>query len=118
MEGSSVAPFQEFYRKLKGTLPSGPLWDAYRAAIGIDSAMLRTVAMPPNSPKPAIEALRKALAQVNNDPEYAEEAIRIMKFVPFYVSEGDVNARARKQMSITPEVRAFVVSYMKEAGHK
>lgn len=118
MEGSSIPPFQEFYRKVKGKLPTGPLWDAYRAAIAIDSAMLRTVAMPPGSPKPALDALRAALAQVNTDPEYAEEAMRVMKFVPFYVTGNDVSERARKQMSISPEVRAFVVNYMKAAGHK
>ena len=41
-----------------------------------------------------------------------------MQFVPFYVTGADINARVRKQMSVTPEVRAFVVDYMKEAGHK
>ena len=50
MEGSAVLPFHEFYRKVKGTLPSGELWDVYRTNLAVDSAMLRLIAMPPGSP--------------------------------------------------------------------
>src|SRR5262249_51331690 len=84
MESSSVQPFHEFFRKLKGTLPSGPLWDAYRTNLAVDSAMLRTVVMPPGSPHEAVNALRAGLARLNDDKEYAEEAFKIIQFVPHY----------------------------------
>jgi hypothetical protein len=116
MEGSSIPAFHEFYRKVKGGQPSGPLWDAYRTNLAVDSAMLRTVAMPPGSPKAAADALRTALARLNSDKEYAEESMKAMQFVPFYETGADINARVRKAMAVSPEIRKFVLDYMKGAG--
>ena len=118
MEGSSVAPFQEFYRKVKGGEPCGPLWDAYRTNLAVDSAMLRTVAMPPGFAATPQRGIARGARAVNNDQEYADETMKAMQFVPYYETGADINARVRKQMSISPEVRTFVVNYMKEAGHK
>src|SRR5262245_13006192 len=41
MDDQSVAAFPEFYRKVKGAMPSGRLWDVYRTNLAVDSAMLR-----------------------------------------------------------------------------
>ena len=54
MQGSSVPSFPDFYRRIKGTLPSGLKWDVYRTNLAVDSAMLRLIAMPPGVPQPAI----------------------------------------------------------------
>jgi tripartite-type tricarboxylate transporter receptor subunit TctC len=113
MEGSAVLPFPEFYRKVKGGAPSGILWDVYRANLAIDSAMLRLIVMPPGSPKAAIDALRTAIARVNDDKEYAEDAMKIIQFVPHYETGSDINARIRKRLDVKPEVRAFVLDYIK-----
>jgi hypothetical protein len=116
MEGSSIPAFHEFYRKVRGGVPSGPLWDAYRTNLAVDSAMLRTVAMPPGTPKVAADALRIALARLNDDKEYAEESMKTMQFVPYYVTGTDINARVRKAMAVPPEIRTFVLNYMKGAN--
>ena len=108
MEGSSIQPFQEFYRTLKGREPSGPLWDAYRTNLAVDSAMLRTVAMPPGAPQEAQDALRAALARLNNDKEYAAETMKAMQFVPYYETGADINARVRRALTVSPEIRTFV----------
>ena len=50
MESQGVPGFPDFYRKVKGTGPSGRLWDIYRVNLAVDSAMLRTVVLPPGSP--------------------------------------------------------------------
>ena len=96
MEKSSILPFPEFYRSVKGTLPSGRLWDAYRTNLAVDGAMLRTVAMPPGAPQAAVDALRAALARLNEDKEYADEAMKSIQFVPHYETGADINA-ARAQ---------------------
>jgi tripartite-type tricarboxylate transporter receptor subunit TctC len=116
MQGSSVEPFHELYRRIKGTLPSGRLWDAYRTNLAVDSAMLRTVVMPPGTPQAAVDALRVALARLNTDKEYGEEAFKAMQFVPYYETGADINARVRKAMAVSPEIRSFVAEYMKSAG--
>jgi tripartite-type tricarboxylate transporter receptor subunit TctC len=115
MKGSSIQPFQELYRKLKGRDPSGPLWDAYRTNLAVDSAMLRTVAMPPGAPAAAQEALRTALARLNNDKDYAADTMKAMQFVPHYETGADINARVRRSLSVSPEIRSFVTNYMRSA---
>jgi len=113
MEGSSVLPFHAFYRKVRGGEPSGPLWDAYRTNLAVDSAMLRTVAMPPGSPAAAQSALRAALARLNNDKEYAAETMKAMQFVPHYETGDDINVRVRRAMTVPAEIRTFVTNYMR-----
>jgi tripartite-type tricarboxylate transporter receptor subunit TctC len=113
MKAQSVPQFQDFYRSLKGTLPSGKLWDAYRTNLAVDSAMLRTVVMPPGAPQAAVDTLRTALARLNNDKEYAEEAMKSMQFVPHYETGADINTRVRRALSVPADVREFVLEYMK-----
>jgi tripartite-type tricarboxylate transporter receptor subunit TctC len=113
MQGSSVQPFHEFYRALKGGEPSGPLWDAYRTNLAVDSAMLRTVVMPPTAPPAAQDALRAALARLNNDKEYAADTMKAMQFVPHYETGADINTRVRRALTVSPEIRTFVANYMR-----
>lgn len=113
MKGSSVEAFQVFYRRLKGRDPSGPLWEAYRANLAVDGSMLRTIAMPPGSPPAAQAALRAALARLNNDADYAADAMKAMQFVPHYETGDDINARARRALTVSPEIRTFVANYMR-----
>jgi hypothetical protein len=115
MEGYPLPQFQEFYRSVKGGLPMGKLWDAYRTNLAVDSAMLRTVVMPPGAPAAAVDALRMALARLNNDKDYAEESMKAMQFVPHYETGADINARVRRALAVPPEIRSFVLEYMKGA---
>jgi hypothetical protein len=116
MRGSSISPFPEFYRTLKGALPSGLQWDAYRTNLAVDSAMLRTIVMPPGSPPAAVDALRSALSRLNDDKEYAEEAFRTIQFVPHYVTGPDINERVRPALTVSPAIRNFVLNYMKSTA--
>ncbi len=113
MEGSPILPFHEFYRKVKGSLPSGQLWDVYRTNLAVDSAMLRLIVMPPGSPKAAVDALRTAIARLNNDKEYAEEAMKTIQFVPQYETGPNINDHIRKRLEVKPEIRQFVIDYIK-----
>ena len=116
MQGSGIEPFQEFYRRLKGSLPSGRLWDAYRTNLAVDSAMLRTVVMPPGTPQAAVDALRVALNRLNQDKDYGAEAFKAMQFVPHYETGVGINSRVRTALMVSPELRAFVNDYMKSGG--
>ena len=101
---------------IKGALPQGRLWDAYRTNLAVDSAMLRTVVMPPGVPQAAADALRTALARLNDDKDYAEEAMKSIQFVPHYETGADINARVRRALTVPPEIRTFVLDYMKGGG--
>jgi len=113
MDDQAVASFPDFYRKLKGKVPSGRLWDVYRTNLAIDSAMLRTVVFPPGVPSAAIAALRQAFARLNGDKEFAEETLKSIQFVPQYVTGADINDQVRRTLVVDPEIRKFVADYIK-----
>ena len=116
MEGTGIPPFQEFYQKVKGGVPSGILWDVYRTNLAVDQAMLRALVMPPGTPQAAVDALRAAVVGLNADKDYAEEAFRIMQFVPQYETSADLNTRVRKTLVVKPEIKTFVNDYLKSAN--
>jgi tripartite-type tricarboxylate transporter receptor subunit TctC len=113
VEGLPMLPFQELYRKIKGSLPSGQLWDTYLTILSINSAMQRTIVLPPNSPPAAIAALRDAIEELNHDPAYAQEADKTLGFAPEWVAGPGTNAQVRRALSITPQMRAFIADYVK-----
>jgi hypothetical protein len=117
VEGLPMLPFQELYRKIKGELPSGQLWEVYLAILSVNSAMQRTIVLPPNSPPAASAALRDAIAELNRDQGYADDAIKTLGFAPQWVAGPDTNAQVRRALSITPQMRSFIANYVK-SGRK
>jgi hypothetical protein len=115
VEGLPIPMFQDLYRKVKGTPPSGQLWDIYLSVLALTSAMGRLVALPPQTPEAAVMALRNATARLNNDPAFAEDSMKALGFVPNYVAGPDVSRLARQTLNIRPETRAFVADYIKRA---
>jgi tripartite-type tricarboxylate transporter receptor subunit TctC len=115
VEGLPLLPFQELYRKVKGAPPAGELWDTYLAILSINSAIQRTVVLPPNAPPAAVAALRDAIEALNHDPAYAEEAMQTLGFAPEWIAGPETNAQVRRSLSITPAMRAFIASYVKGA---
>jgi tripartite-type tricarboxylate transporter receptor subunit TctC len=116
MEGSDIAPFHEFYRAQKGTMPSGILWEVMKTVLSVNTAMQRLVALPPGVPLAATDALRAAVQRMNSDKEFAEEATKLLGFVPDYVAAPDTSQRVRQALNAPSEVRSFVVQYIKNAG--
>jgi tripartite-type tricarboxylate transporter receptor subunit TctC len=115
MERSAILSFPEFYKRVKGGLPSGALWDVYRTNLTVDAAMLRLIVMPPSSPQAAVDALRTAVARLNDDKEYAQDAMKTIQFVPHYETGPDLNAQVRSRLEVKPELRQFVADYIKGA---
>jgi putative tricarboxylic transport membrane protein len=116
MERTKIPTFPEFYQKVKGSAPSGQLLEAYKTNLLVDSDMLRTVAMPPGVPQAAVDALRKAVAALNDDKDYAEDAMKTIQFIPHYMVNPNLNDEVSKALSITPEMRTFITSYMKKVA--
>jgi hypothetical protein len=81
-KGAPVSAFHEFYQAMKGSMPSGQLWEAYKSLVAVDGNMLRLIVMPPGTPPAAVTALREALIRLNSDKDYAEDARKAFGFVP------------------------------------
>ena len=116
MEHKGIATFPEFYQAVKGAAPSGPLWDAYRTNLAVDASMLRLVAMPPGSPPAAVAALRQALAALNDDADYATDAMTAIQFVPHYEVSANLDQTVRERLTISAEMRSFITGYMKKVA--
>jgi tripartite-type tricarboxylate transporter receptor subunit TctC len=115
VEGLPIVSFPELYRKIKGDMPSGQLWDAYRAILTVNGAMQRQIVLPPGAPPAALAALRAAVLELNDDKEHAEEAARTIGFVPEWVAGADTNTEVRSAITIPPDMRAFIADYVRRA---
>ena len=116
MAGRGIATFPEFYKSVKGAPPSGPLWAAYKTALSINDQMQRLIVMPPGTPPAAVAALRQALAALNDDKDYAADALKAIQFVPHYNVAANLDQDMRAWLTIPPKMRAFITAYMKQAG--
>jgi tripartite-type tricarboxylate transporter receptor subunit TctC len=94
-------------------MPSGQFWDIYKAIIAADGIIQRLIVMPPGAPQPAVDAVRAAIARVNVDPAYAEEADKAFGFVPQWAGGSDTPRVAQTALTVRPEVRTFLADYMK-----
>jgi hypothetical protein len=115
VEGLPIVSFPELYRSIKGDLPSGQLWDAYRTILTVNGAMQRQIVLPPGAPPAALAALRAAVLELNDDKEHAEEAARMIGFVPEWVAGPDTNTEVRSAITISPDMRAFIADYVRRA---
>ena len=78
---SDLPSFPEFFRKAKGSDPSGPLADAYKISGG-SRTMLRFIAVAPKTPNDLLQGIRKAFRDTFADPEFKAEAERMLQFQP------------------------------------
>lgn len=115
MEHSTIPSFPDFYKMVKGGVPSGPLWEGYKTNLAVDAQMLRLIAMPPDTPPAAVAALRKAVIGLNDDKDYAADAMTAMQFVPHYVVDAQLDQEVSARLTVSPEIRSFILDYMKKA---
>jgi hypothetical protein len=113
VKGTTVSAFHEFYQTMKGVMPSGQLWEAYKSLIAVDGNMLRLVVMPPGSPPAAVAALRRALLRLNSDQAYAEDSRNAFGYVPVWIASPDNNAMAVRSMTFDSSTRSFLQNYIK-----
>ena len=116
LEHKTIPSFPDFYKMIKGAAPSGPLWEAYKTNLSVDAQMLRTIAMPPGSPPAAIAALRKAVAALNDDKDYAADAMTAIQFVPHYQVDANLDQEVRDRLTVSPDMRSFITGYMKKVA--
>lgn len=109
-----VMPFQDYYKKVRGTEPSGRLWEAYKTILASNNALLRVIVMPPGTPKAAVDALRAATADLAQDSDFAEDARKLLGFVPEYVVSPRLDEQVRTMLEVTPEMRSFLKGYIAE----
>jgi tripartite-type tricarboxylate transporter receptor subunit TctC len=113
LEGLAIPSFPQLYRTIRGSLPSGKLWDAYKVLYDMNSTLQRIIALPPGTPPPAVAALRNAIAALNRDPDFAAEAVKTIEFAPEYAAAPDTSQKVRAMMVASPAMRDFINDYMR-----
>jgi tripartite-type tricarboxylate transporter receptor subunit TctC len=116
VEGLTIPPFHVYFERVKGAKPSGRLWDVYLTSLAINGAMQRMLVLPPGVPQAALDTLRAAVLKLNNDPAFADEARKVVGFVPEYVAGPETNRQVRSALAVKPEIKAFVAKYIKSAN--
>jgi putative tricarboxylic transport membrane protein len=118
LEGLTIPSFPQLYKTIKGKAPSGEYWDAYRTLYEMNNALLRLVALPPGAPRPAVEALIRAVERLAHDKEFAAEAVKIVEYVPEYETAPDMSAQVRKAMVVSPQMREYINNYTRNVPKK
>lgn len=115
IQGVPLPPFHEFYKKAKGAEPSGKLWQMYLHILAVNGAMQRMVVYPPKTPDGALQAMRTAISKLESDKEYAQEAQKLVGFVPDYEASDSVEGDVRKALAIPSEDKDWLMNYVKNA---
>ena len=118
MEGLTIPSFPQLHKQVKGTLPSGQMWEAYKTLFDVNSTLQRLITLPPGAPAAAYDALRIAIERLNNDKEFAAEAIKTIEFVPDYPTAPDMSQKVRAILYATPQMRTFINDYMRNVPKK
>ena len=113
LEGLTIPSFPQLYREIKGTLPSGRLWEAYSVLYDMNSTLQRMIALAPGTPPAALSALRAGIAALDHDQEFAAEALRVIEFAPDYPTAPDMSRQVRAMMVASPQMRDFINDYMR-----
>ena len=113
MEGLTIPSYPQLYKEIRGTLPSGPLWEAYKTLFDMNSTLQRLIVLPPGTPRAAYDALRVGIEGLNNDKDFAADALRAIEFVPDCPAAPDMSQKVRAMIRATPEMRAFINEYMR-----
>jgi len=113
LEGLSIPSFPQLYRQIKGTLPSGRLWEAYRVLYDMNATLQRMIALPPGTPPAALAALRAGIAALDADKDFAAEAVKVIEFAPDYPVSPDMSQTVRAMMVASPQMRDFINDYMR-----
>jgi tripartite-type tricarboxylate transporter receptor subunit TctC len=112
MKGVDMMTFPQFYKAVKGKDPEGELWEIYKAVIALNGAMQRMIVLPPNAPEGAKAALRKAVAKLNTDRDYMDDAVKTFGYVPEWVADQNVTPKVRKALVLPEKTRAFLKHFI------
>jgi putative tricarboxylic transport membrane protein len=118
LEGLTIPSFPQLYKKVKGALPSGEYWDAYRTLYEMNNALLRLVALPPGAPREAVDALRRAVTRLAHDQEFAAESKKTVEYVPEYETAPDLSEQVGKAMVVSPQMRDYINAYTRNVPKK
>ncbi len=114
---SQIPTFIEFYNEKFGGHPSGMDWDAARLILGSQAVAQRALALSPNAPAEAVQALRAAVEPLLQDAKFRQEAERVMgEGVQAFAGDRVANVISQS-VTAPPELRSYLKELV-ESGNK
>lgn len=107
-----LPPFHEFYQRVKGAPPSGPLWEAYLALLASNTMLQRIVAFPPGTPPYYVNALREGVKRLNKDAEFVGLTMKSFGYVPEYEASAEVQDKITRMTQVAESTRDFIKKYI------
>jgi hypothetical protein len=102
---ADLPTFKEFFRAAKKAEVSGPLADAFKIS-GAVRSLGRFVVMPPKTPAPVVETLRKGFRDMFDSAEFKAEAERVLRYqLVSFVGEDAAKVNAAVFRAATGPVR-------------
>jgi tripartite-type tricarboxylate transporter receptor subunit TctC len=107
-----LPPFHEFYQRVKGVPPSGPLWEAYLALLASNAMLQRIITFPPGTSREYVNALRAGVERLNKDPEFTGLTMKTFGYVPEYDSGPEVQGKITRMIQVPDSTRDFIKKYI------
>ncbi len=108
----SVPSFVELYEATYGKKPSGPGFEAWKALMGLNVSMNKTMLLHPKVPKNVVDAWCTAVRAMLKDPAFLKGAA--LELGPYPQIVGDaVKPIMTDAFAINPKARAWLAKYVK-----
>ena len=99
----------------KGAMPKGVEWEALKLMNLLYSNMLRTVLLPPGSPKEAQQVPQRRLRRGRQGPEFRAEYEKIVRAPPDMVTGAEGEKIIDALGTVDPKIVVFLKEYVAKA---
>lgn len=106
-----LPPVYEVYRQLYGKAPEGIEWDAFQSVASVTYAYGLTAYMKPDTPQEVIDIFAKAVEDINNDPEFQAESLKVTNGARLRAGPA-TEAAIKAALSPSPEVKAYLIDLL------
>ncbi|RPI47290.1 MAG: tricarboxylate transporter [Betaproteobacteria bacterium] len=104
--------FGEAYELVHGKKPSGPGYDAWLSVSKMNTMMNKGIFLPAGTPKPVLDAWRKAIGDMLKDPEFDKTAGKVIEGYPQFIGEA-AKPIIKDATSFSPESWSWLKNYFK-----
>ena len=114
---TDIPTFYEFYKVKFGKAPSGEKYEIFKLLGEIYGASLRVVFLPKDSPKEAVDALRKAFADTIEDPAYQADFKKVSGFDLVALTGAVAQEKVSRLLSVDPATVASLKKFVNSASN-
>lgn len=107
-----VPSLTDLYESINGEAPSGVLWNAIETLLELDQTMQHVFLGPPDMNPAAAETFRAGIEAAMNSPEFREEAVEILSYVPGFVGYERQAEILGSTATVSPEILEYIQSHI------